>query len=541
MPQKAVLLYSCDSIPEDLIQERYIDCDILTPHQVKLWVKDGSVLSRFRRYDVLYLHTPSLIGSTPPLLSGAAALFLGKRIEQADNDSVYEAFGWGQWLGIAWRHFLDRFSLSGKLERISFKLDGVESALTIKEKSCDFDPGEGRPLYLRSDLIYGLHAGGSVGHIAGVVNNLEAYVGCPQMFSVDVIPTVKDDIPCTIVVPENKQYWTCKEMSALCFSDTFTACVREYMAESETSFIYQRYCLNNTSGLELSLEYGIPFVVEYNGSEVWISRHWGSPLVREALSLRIEQLNLDGADCIVVVSDALRESLVMQGVEPEKILVNPNGVDTEIYRPELSGERVRNILALEGKTVIGFIGTFGRWHGAEILAEAFGLLLGKHPELKESLHLLFIGDGMMRFKTQEIIKDFEISEHVSFSGIVPQVEGPEYLAACDILVSPHVPNADGTPFFGSPTKLFEYMAMGRAIVASDLDQIGDVLDHGSTALLVSPGSASSLAEALIALHSDPELQKKLGVSARLCAEKEYSWRQHTRRIVDKLKVVCSGE
>src|SRR5207237_125725 len=80
--------------------------------------------------------------------------------------------------------------------------------------------------------------------------------------------------------------------------------------------------------------------------------------------------------------------------------------------------------------------------------------------------------------------------------LVPQDDGPEHLAAADLLVSPHVTNPDGTPFFGSPTKLFEYMAMGRPIVASDLEQIGQTLEHGRTAWLVPPGDVEALADAM---------------------------------------------
>ncbi len=98
-----------------------------------------------------------------------------------------------------------------------------------------------------------------------------------------------------------------------------------------------------------------------------------------------------------------------------------------------------------------------------------------------------IGAGPELGEAKRVIDAAGFTEAVIFTGLVAQEEGPSYLAACDILVSPHVPNADGTPFFGSPTKLFEYMAMGRGIVASDLDQIGEVLRHGETAWLVPPG------------------------------------------------------
>src|SRR5262249_61279701 len=92
--------------------------------------------------------------------------------------------------------------------------------------------------------------------------------------------------------------------------------------------------------------------------------------------------------------------------------------------------------------------------------------------------------------TRQIVESARSEDCVRFTGLIEQADGPQHLAACDVLASPHVPNADGTPFFGSPTKLFEYMAMGKAIVASDLDQVSEVLRHGETAWMVPPADAN---------------------------------------------------
>ena len=146
-----------------------------------------------------------------------------------------------------------------------------------------------------------------------------------------------------------------------------------------------------------------------------------------------------------------------------------------------------------------------------------------------------IGDGV---KTGEVIAALEaggVRDLTVLTGIVPQAQGPRYLAACDILASPHVPNPDGTPFFGSPTKLFEYMAMGKGIVASDLDQIGEILEHGRAARMTVPGSVDSLAEGLCALIEDPARRQALGAEARRHAVERHSWYEHTRRIIDALK------
>src|SRR6185369_4953183 len=103
------------------------------------------------------------------------------------------------------------------------------------------------------------------------------------------------------------------------------------------SFVYQRYSLNNYAGLRLAHRLGVPFVLEYNGSEIWMSRHWGRPLKYEAIASRIELLNVKGADLVVVVSRAMRDELAARGVAADRVLVNPNAVDPERYAPDADG------------------------------------------------------------------------------------------------------------------------------------------------------------------------------------------------------------
>ena len=124
-----------------------------------------------------------------------------------------------------------------------------------------------------------------------------------------------------------------------------------------------------------------------------------------------------------------------------------------------------------------------------------------------------------------------MENYATFTGIVSYQEIPQYLAACDILVSPHVPNPDGTPFFGSPTKLFEYMAMGKGIVASNLAQIGEVLEHQKTAWLVKPGDVKDLADGILRLAQDKKLREELGKNARQKAIKNYTWEENVKRLI----------
>jgi len=118
---------------------------------------------------------------------------------------------------------------------------------------------------------------------------------------------------------------------------------------------------------------------------------------------------------------------------------------------------------------------------------------------------------------------YEKTGDVIFTGPLPPDKVAEFLDASDILVSPHIPMPDGSRFFGSPTKIFEYMAMGKGIVASRLDQLAEVLEHNKTAWLVTPGDIEELAEAILRLALDPAKRSALGSAARRAAVERHCW------------------
>jgi glycosyltransferase involved in cell wall biosynthesis len=210
-------------------------------------------------------------------------------------------------------------------------------------------------------------------------------------------------------------------------------------------------------------------------------------------------------------------------------------VDVETFRPDLDGSPIRARYGIgEEEMVVGFVGSFGRWHGTEVLAEAFCRLLRSKPEWRERVRLLLVGAGDTLASVKSILEENGGFDRTVFCGTVAQAEAPAHLAACDVLASPHVPNPDGSRFFGSPTKIFEYKASGRPVVASALEQVGELFHHGKTGWLVKPGSAADLERGIMRLLEDQELRIALGRAARKEAETHHTWRRHVERILERL-------
>ena len=505
---------------------------VVSDDELRRWALSGRMLRHVRQFQSACLLTERLSTSGRPMLAWALRLMARERCYIADSEGRERDITFTLLLRWSWQIARETAGKRALLARVARDVDDTERMASARPA-----PRWNRsasPVYLRTDLSFGVRAGGSVGHIAGVVNELAEAGGSPILLTTAPVPTVRNAIEVHhVAVPE--RFWNFRELPTFVLNDVFFEEALGAVHGRPVSFVYQRYSLNNYAGLRLAHHLGVPLILEYNGSEVWMSRHWGRPLLYDELASRIELLNVNGADLVVVVSRAMRDELLARGVDGTRVLVNPNAVDAERYSPAVDGSVVRRRYTLEGRTVLGFISTFQVWHGAIVLARAFAALLTEHPEYRVSVRLLMIGSGAEADEARRIIAAAGFADAVQFTGLVEQQEGPAHLAACDILVSPHVPNADGSPFFGSPTKLFEYMAMGKGIVASNLDQIGEVLRHGETAWLVPAGDVDALSAGLDRLVRDAELRRALGAAARLDALAHHTWRAHVRRTLDALE------
>jgi glycosyltransferase involved in cell wall biosynthesis len=295
--------------------------------------------------------------------------------------------------------------------------------------------------------------------------------------------------------------------------------------------VYHRSSRNHYAAALIAKQMRAPFVLEYNASISWEARHWGRKLWFPRFTERVERAVLRSAQLVTVVSDRLRDDVVAQGVDPDNVLVNPNGVDVQRFHPGVNGDDVRRQYGLDDKTVVGHVGTFRRRHGVSTLVDAAALAVAAGHDI----HLLLVGDGPDSPRLRKRVRELGLDDCVTFTGLLPHRDVPAQLAACDILVSPQDENPDGSEFHGSPTKLFEYMAMAKPVVASDMGQVAKVLDNGESGMLVKPGDAAELCRALVALAKDQDLRKKLGARAVAVVAQRHTWDRHVERLISKLR------
>jgi glycosyltransferase involved in cell wall biosynthesis len=407
-----------------------------------------------------------------------------------------------------------------------------------------------KALYLRTVFWFGAKPGGSVGHTAGVINGMDRMVDL-DVVSNDRLEGVERTIE--VIEPGPLKYLP-PRFGELPYSEIVFRKLREKVHSYD--FMYHRYSGFSYGACKLSAHCAIPLVLEFNSSDVWKIRNWSKPSsrllsppaalynrLRLPIVERVERANLRQAGLIVVVSNALKTELVERGVEPARILVNPNGVDPRLYSPAVEGKCVREKYGLGNNNVFGFIGTFAPFHGVVELAEAINRYFIENPERRADTRFLLIGDGKLLAQSRGVIADGGFKHNVVFTGAIPQHEGPAHLAACDVLLAPNVRNPDGTQYFQSPIKLFEYMAMGKPIIASRLGQIGEILTDSETAVLVPPGDVNALASAMQDLISRPEASVRMGEAARRKVLEGFTWQRHVERILSKVNELgfCTGE
>ena len=289
------------------------------------------------------------------------------------------------------------------------------------------------------------------------------------------------------------------------------------------SFIYERYSLWGTAGQRLARNHSIPLVLEVNSPLSYEEQKYRGWSILCSLGRWVECRTWRRADLLVPVSQALCNHFEEAGVKGRKVEILPNAVDTRLFRSEVNDAALRSRLKPDGRFVVGFVGSFKAWHGIGFLLEAFKRL---HDE-DASYHLLLVGDGPMRADVEEKARLLGLQEAVTLVGNVPHEEVPQYLALMDVAVAPYPAVED---FYFSPLKLFEYMAGGRAVVASRIGQVAEVIADGLTGLLYEPGNQEALRASIRRLRADESLRRELGQNARMASSKN-TWQQNAQRVV----------
>jgi glycosyltransferase involved in cell wall biosynthesis len=389
-------------------------------------------------------------------------------------------------------------------------------------------------LYIRTDLgTNDLIGGGSVAHTLGVIN------GFTQLgHKVTVASSAMHRL-----LSKKIGYFHALQMprwlkplgfkiNALISNIIFYYKTKKLIKEHDINLIYQRYSMLNAVALALAYKFNIPFYLEFNGSEVWIDQHWVSNkrIHLTWLIEKIELLNLMYADKIIVVSQVLKEQLIAKGIDANKIVMSPNGVDLQVFSAQhLQCERtvIRNELNIQDVLVFGFSGTFGPWHGIEIIARIIPAVVKQNQQV----HFLLIGDGLLKEMIQKMVKQEHLEKFVTFVGMIHSDQMPAYLSACDAFLCPTQPNNDGTRFFGSPTKLFEYMAMAKPIIASDIEQLAELLHaQREVHLLIEPNDIEGFVQAILHVITMHPLQREqIGNVLQEQVKQNFTWKIHVER------------
>jgi glycosyltransferase involved in cell wall biosynthesis len=298
----------------------------------------------------------------------------------------------------------------------------------------------------------------------------------------------------------------------------------------EPSFVYQRHCPFLLAGADLAESLRVPLVLEWNGSELWIRRNWQSDgavahrrvsRLLDPLVGAMERNVVSRAALVCAVSQVAADMATAAGADPSKAVVVPNAVDIDSVDAALagtSGERDRP------GVLLGWAGSFGPWHGAEMAVRALG-------KLPAEISLRMIGAGNEWEACRRLAESLGVADRVEMTGALPRSLALQKLSECDLLLSPHTPLRD-QPFFGSPTKIFEYMALGKPIVVSRLGQLGELFEDGVNARLVTPGDVDDLADAVMSVVRSPDRGRALGEAARRMAEREHTWDTRARTLVE---------
>ncbi|MBI2635361.1 MAG: glycosyltransferase family 4 protein [Parcubacteria group bacterium] len=235
-----------------------------------------------------------------------------------------------------------------------------------------------------------------------------------------------------------------------------------------------------------------------------------------------------GAIKVVVITNGIKNILIKKGIDDSKIIVAPDAVDLGVFNAvNKSKEELRSELGLFGDNfLVGYVGRF-KTLGME---KGIATMIESLPILDKDVKMIFVGGEEQEIKEYKTFAGrFNVLSQCVFISYQPYSKIIKYTKAMDAVVIPF-PNKPHYAFYASPLKLFEYMASGRPIIASDLPALREILND-KNALFFKPEDAADLARAIKMLKNSKMLGLHLSQQA-LADVKEYTWDNRAKNILN---------
>jgi glycosyltransferase involved in cell wall biosynthesis len=293
--------------------------------------------------------------------------------------------------------------------------------------------------------------------------------------------------------------------------------------------IHERFNLLALGGAWASKKLRIPFVLEVNADLLEQRKFKGTPErgLRRLFAVWATRGCFNAATKIICISEGLKDQLKTKwNIDEDKLTVLPCAADVDAFGAKHDTEAVRRGLGLTDEPVVMWVGGFYPWHDLDLLLESFAQVVQKKPNAR----LVLVGDGQTRTLVEQKIIKNGLQQAVIMAGTVAHNRVPELLSIADIAVVPSAPVSASRGGTGTPLKLFEYMAAGKAIIATAQDHASEVIRDSHSGLLIETGNVDGFAEAMLTLLNDPAERFRLGQNARQQAVALYSWEEYTRRL-----------
>lgn len=321
-----------------------------------------------------------------------------------------------------------------------------------------------------------------------------------------------------------------RELSFLLLDYQLYQRYRGQVARIAPDVIVERYSFFNRTGMWLAESFGLPLVLD-DISPTWEEEVYFKRALK-GLAHRIQMQVFQRADGLVAVSTPIKTHLVSLGVPQEKIRLIHNGADCERFSPVIDGRSIRKKYDLADELVVGFVGGFLPWQGVETLLDvALDLVEPAH-----NIHFMLVGPAhhwsSLGDSLQRKMEQANESGLVIFTGAVPHQDVPHYLAAMDIVTVPDFNE------YGNPIKIFEYMAMGKPLIAPRVPSIAEIVTHGQDGWLMERSSPGNLLAAILELERNWELRVQIGARAREKALQKFTWQRSAHQLEALLETVC---